>query len=173
MPEIGTPHGIRFDTPLCRCPVPPGTDNRNHGCCRSSSSSRRDSRFASPPGGPVSGRAGEPGAARSGDPGDFHYELYRQQLSVPDLTSNEKEYRTAQLQFRIIGGMLSGKAAFLHCNSLTSLRLGILFSIVSRLMFTSMPVTGNNSKVMFACSAQCRPVSTLECGDLSPLSSRA
>ena len=67
-------------------------------------------------------------------------------------------------QFRIIAGMLSDKAAFLHCNSLTFLRLGILFSVVSRLMFTSMPVTGNNSKVMFACPAQCRPVSTLECG---------
>ena len=67
-------------------------------------------------------------------------------------------------QFRIIAGMLSDKAAFLHCNSLTFFRLGILFSVVSRLMFTSMPVTGNNSKVMFACPAQCRPVSTLECG---------
>ena len=67
-------------------------------------------------------------------------------------------------QFRIIAGMLSDKAAFLHCNSLTFFRLGILFSVVSRLMFTSMPVTGNNSKVMFACPAQCRPISTLECG---------
>ena len=60
-----------------------------------------------------------------------------------------------------------------------SLHLFVLYLVThlylrcKSVVFLLKAITGNNSDVMFTCPAQCRPMSTLECGDLSPLSSLA
>ena len=67
-----------------------------------------------------------------------------------------------------ISGMPMCRACFPCCICLSFSLLRIFTSTVSRLCFFQRL----NSNVIFTCPARCRPMSTLECGDSSPLSNR-